>query len=126
MNVETHYTYFGRTKFKVLIDNLKNQFLKSQRKKYIDKKLTKDKKLDQKFIYFPLAVDEERNLLLSAPFFTNQVEIIRSIAKSIPPGYTIIVKENPNQSIRYWRSTNEYNEIQSIPNVELLHPLFHQ
>ena len=121
-NLKTHYTYFGRTKLKVLLSNLKNQFLKWQRQKFIDKNLTKKYNLDTKFIYFPLSVDEERNILLSSPLHTNQIEIIRSIAKSLPLGYTILVKENPNQVIRYWRSKDEYNEIQAIPNVKLLHP----
>ena len=77
---------------------------------------------NENFIYFPLSVDEERNILLSSPLYTNQIEVIRSIAKSTPPGYTIYVKENPSQSIRYWRSIEEYQNIQNIPNVKLLHP----
>lgn len=121
-NLKSHYTYFGRTKLKVLFTNLKSQFLKSNRQNFIDNNLEKDLKLNEKFIYFPLSVDEERNILLSSPFHTNQIEVIRSIAKSTPPGYTIYVKENPSQSIRYWRSIKEYQTIQKIPNVKLLHP----
>ena len=121
-NLKTHYTYFGRTKFKVLFYNLKSQFLKSKRQKFIDNNLEKNFNQNENFIYFPLSVDEERNILLSSPLYTNQIEVIRSIAKSTPPGYTIYVKENPSQSIRYWRSIEEYQNIQNIPNVKLLHP----
>ena len=121
-NLKSHYTYFGRTKLKVLFSNLKLQFLKSQRQNFIDNKLDKNYESNKKFIYFPLSVDEERNILLSSPFNTNQIEVIRSIAKSVPAGYTIYVKENPSQSIRYWRSIKEYETIKKIPNVKLLHP----
>lgn len=121
-NIKSHYTYFGRTKFKVLMDNLKNQISRWYRQKFIDANLEKNLELKENFIYFPLSVDEERNILLSAPFYTNQIEAIRHIAKSVPPGYTIYVKENPNQSIRYWRPIDDYREIQNIPNVTLLHP----
>ena len=110
-NLKTHYTYFGRTKFKVLFYNLKSQFLKSKRQKFIDNNLEKNFNQNENFIYFPLSVDEERNILLSSPLYTNQIEVIRSIAKSTPPGYTIYVKENPSQSIRYWRSIEEYIKI---------------
>jgi len=123
-NLKTHYTYFGRTKLKVILDNIKNQFSRWKRENYINKNLKRDLDLTKNFIYFTLSVDEERNILLSAPFYTNQIEVIRSIGKSVPPGYTIYVKENPTQSIRYWRPIDEYREIQSIPNVTLIHPSF--
>ena len=66
----------------------------------------------------------ERNLLINAPFFNNQIEIIRHIVKSLPPGYALCVKENPSQSTREWRKISEYKEILDIPNIKLLHPEF--
>jgi len=67
-------------------------------------------------------VDEERNLLLGAPNYTNQIEIIRHIVKSLPVDYKLYVKESPSQIVRKWRSISEYKEILSIPNVRLIHP----
>ena len=61
-------------------------------------------------------------MLIAAPYYTNQIEIIRNIAKSLPIGYKLYVKENPAQSIRYWRSISEYKQILEIPNVRLFHP----
>ena len=63
----------------------------------------------------------ERTLLISSPFNTNQVEIIKHISKSLPIGYRLCVKEHPYQVTREWRKTSFYNEILSIPNVQLLH-----
>ena len=64
----------------------------------------------------------ERNILIAAPYFTNQVEIIRHIAKSLPVGYQLYVKEAPAAATRSWREISVYNEIMEIPNVTLIHP----
>ncbi len=62
--------------------------------------------------------------MISTPFYTNQIEVIRHIAKSLPPGFKLYVKENPAQKIRYWRNISDYKEIMAIPNVSLIHPSF--
>ena len=38
--------------------------------------------VSSEYVYYPMAVDMERNVLIDAPFFTNQIEMIRMIAKS--------------------------------------------
>ena len=55
--------------------------------------------------------------MIDAPFYTNQIEIIRSVVKSLPVGYSLYVKENPGQVSREWRDINEYKEIMNIPNT---------
>ena len=64
----------------------------------------------------------ERNLLIDSAMYTNQIEIIRIIAKSLPINYRLYVKESPAQASREWRSKKEYKEIQNIPNVTLIQP----
>jgi len=123
-NIKTHYTHRGRTKFKVLIDEIIKKSKRKSRYSFIDKNLETKIRPNEKFIYFPLAVDEERNLLIATPYYTNQLEVLRHIAKSLPIEYKLYVKENPAQSIRYWRSISEYKEIMNIPNVRLFHPNF--
>lgn len=123
-NIRTHYTYFGRTKFRVLLDSIKLSLKKKIREQFINKNLSNQINFNEKFVYFPLAVDEERNLLIAAPFYTNQIEVIRHIAKSLPIDYKLYVKESPSQSIRYWRPLSEYKEMMKIPNVRLIHPSF--
>lgn len=121
-NIHSHYNYFGRTKTKVLFYQLKLTLQGKYRNHYLDTHLIKKIDFNFPFLYFPLAVDLERNLLINAPYFTNQIELIRTIAKSTPVGYHLIVKESPAQITRAWRPISEYKEIMDIPNVILLHP----
>ena len=124
VHVNTHYTHRGRTKFKVLKDEIRKKLKRKIRYSFINNNLQTTIDFSEKFVYFPLGVDEERNLLLAAPYYTNQLEVIRHIAKSLPIGYKLYVKENPAQVIRYWRSISEYHDIMKIPNVCLIHPNF--
>jgi len=123
-NVDTHYTYYGRTKVKVLLyyfyDFLKTKY----RQRFVDNNLIKEIEFSNPFIYFPLHMEMERALLISAPFYTNQIEVIKNIAKSLPINYKLLVKEHPAQIKRSWRAISEYKELMDIPNVVLLHPDF--
>ena len=121
-NIKTHYSYYGRTKSKVLIDAIKFSIGKKNRKNFMDHNLKTDVNLKTPFIYMPLAVDEESNLLNYAPFYTNQIEVIRHIIKSMPIKYKLYVKEHPGEEVRGWRNISEYKEILDIPNVTLIHP----
>ena len=121
-NSNTHYPYYGRTKFNVFFYYL-TDFLKTKRRKsFIDKNLKKSIPKNVQFAYFPLHLEMERTLLISAPYYTNQLEVIRNIAQSLPINYKLFVKEHPIQYARGWRSSKEYEEIMKIPNVVLLHP----
>jgi hypothetical protein len=121
-HIKTHYTHRGRTKFKVLKDEIQKKLKRKFRYSFMNNNLEKKIVSSEKFVYFPLAVDEERNLLIAAPNYTNQIEVIRNIVKSLPIGYKLYIKENPGQKLRYWRSVSEYQEIMDIPNVVLFHP----
>ena len=94
----------------------------NKRKKFIDSNLTLSPNIKEKFIYFPLSLDMERSTLIDAPYYTNQIEVVRSIAKSIPIDHTLFVKEHPGQFLRGWRKISEYQEILDIPNVTFVHP----
>ena len=78
--------------------------------------------LDMPFVYFPLQLEPERTILVPAPFYSDQIEVITHIAKSLPVGYKLVVKEHPMQEIRGWRPISHYNEIKNMPNVEFYHP----
>ena len=123
-HIKTHYTHRGRTKIRVLKDEIQKKLKRNFRYSFINNNLEKKIDFGEKFVYFPLAVDEEKNLLIGAPFYTNQLEVLRHIAKSLPIDYKLYVKENPAQVIRYWRSISEYKDIMNIPNVRLIHPSF--
>lgn len=49
----------------------------------------------EKFVYFPLQVQPEMSLDVTAPFFSNQIETARLLAMSLPGDYTLAVKEHP-------------------------------
>jgi len=119
---QEQYYYYGRTKLKVLLFMLKAFLNKKIRKTFIDRNLTKQPDYNVPYVYFPIHVDMERPLLIMAPYFTNQTEIIRHIAKSLPMGYRLYVKETPAAVTREWRPISIYKEIMSIPNVTLIHP----
>lgn len=119
---KTHYTYFGRTKLRVLTYMITISIKKKIRERFMKKALLLDVDYKKPFVYFPLGVEPEANILITAPFFTNQIEMIRIISKSLPIGYELYVKENPAQVNREWRRISEYKEIIDIPNVKLLHP----
>ena len=123
-HIKTHYTYFGRTKFSVIKNSIMNILKIKFREKFMQKNLLHDVDLKKPFVYFPLGAEPESNILLGAPLFTNQIEMIRTIVKSLPIGYQLYVKENPGQVDREWRSISVYKEIQNIPNVKLIHSSF--
>lgn len=120
-NTKTHFAYFGRSKSGVLLDAIKQVLQKQSRSSFLNKNLSTSINHDEKFVYFPLGVDEEHNLLIGAPFYTNQLETIRHVAKSIPINYKLYVKEHPGSVTRNWKSVSDYKEIMNVPNVRLLH-----
>lgn len=83
-------------------------------------KIIKYDSLDKlgKFAYFPLHVQPEISTNLLAPLFTNQFELIRQIAISLPYGITLVVKEHPLMIGR--RKKKYYEKIQSLPNVKII------
>ena len=121
-NTETHFSYYGRSKFKVLVDYLIKSRKATTRKTFIDKYLEYEVHDNEQFVLFTLHQEPERTLLIASPFYTNQLEVIRHIAKSLPPGYKLYVKEHFSQLLREWREISYYKEIIEIPNVRLYHP----
>ena len=121
-NVKTHFTYYGRTKFSVLRVTLINEIKKKYRQYFINKNLIRNIENKKLIIYFSLQVEPERSLLIEAPLFSNQIEVITNIAKSLPNGYDLYVKEHPNMVVREWRSISNYKQIMNLPNVTLIHP----
>ena len=118
---KNNYGYYGHTKLKTLTNYFAGILKKNFRSNYMDKNLLHVIDDSTQFVYFPLQIMPERTLLISSPFNTNQIEIIKHISKSLPIGYRLYVKEHPLMIIREWRKTSFYNEILSIPNVQFLH-----
>ena len=119
--MENNYGYYGHSKLSALTNYLSGIRKKNNRRSYIDKNLSYTIDDTTPFVYFPLQIMPERTLLISSPFNTNQIEIIKHISKSLPIGYRLYVKEHPVQVTREWRKISFYKDVLSIPNVEFLH-----
>ena len=115
------YDHFGITRYKVIKNQLSHIIKRNYREFFINKNFQKEIP-SQKFLYFPMQVEPERNVLLGAPFYSNQLELIKNIAKSLPIGYYLIVKEHYAMKLKGWRSTSYYQQLLDLPNVILLHP----
>lgn len=116
------YYNYGKTKPRILRDKFFHLLRKKYRKWFIDRNLSKVVDDKSSYIYFPLQMEPERVLLIGSKYFTNQISVINNIAKSIPMGYKLFVKEHPIMSIWGWRETNFYKQILSLSNVNLIHP----
>ena len=121
-NTKTHYSYYGRTKLRVLVNIITSALKKRYRQSFINNHLETEIDYNESFVYFPLPMEQERATLIGAPFYTNSIELIRNIVKSLPVNYKLYVKEHPAQLSRDWRRISDYKEIMNIPNVRLIHP----
>jgi len=121
-NYRKYYVNYGRTRFRVLRNEISLLIKKWYRGSFFDRKFIREIKKDCPFIYFPLHLQPERSTLYATPFYVNQIEVITNIAKSLPVKYKLYVKEHPTQVLNGWRSISFYNKILNLPNVELLHP----
>ena len=72
------------------------------------------------YVFFPLHTEPEKALLIDAPFYTNQIEVIRNISYSLPTGTKLIVKDHPKSYGK--RPITYYQKILDIPNVHLVDP----
>ena len=123
-NLKTHYTYYGRDKIKIFFITIFWSLKKRYRLYLINKNLSRT--IDnEKFIFFPLITEPERGLLIAAPFHTNLIELVTHIAKSLPVGYKLYVKDHASMDTRDWRSFSFYKKIMNLPNVKMLHHAIH-
>ena len=123
-NLKTHYTYYGRYKIKIFFITILWSLKKRYRLYLINKNLPRAID-DEKFIFFPLITEPERSLLIAAPFYTNLIELVTHIAKSLPVGYKLYVKDHQSMDTRDWRSFSFYKKIMNLPNVKMLHHAIH-
>jgi len=75
---------------------------------------------NENFAFFPLHLEPEIATLLHAPFFSDQIEVIRHIARSLPLDYKLYVKDHPLM-VEY-RPRSFYKKVKKIPNVKLINP----
>ncbi|MDA0781253.1 MAG: hypothetical protein O2970_12175 [Proteobacteria bacterium] len=72
------------------------------------------------YIYFPLHVDPEASTMVLADMFTDQMSVIESIARAMPVGMRLVVKEHiPCLGLR---PKGFYKRIANMPDVILVNP----
>jgi hypothetical protein len=74
-----------------------------------------------KFLFYPMHVEPEAVVQYwSAGIYTNQVFLIEQIARNLPVGYILYVKDHVD--IHGYRNISDYRQIKQIPNVKLIDP----
>ncbi|KKS00032.1 MAG: hypothetical protein UU49_C0001G0032 [Candidatus Magasanikbacteria bacterium GW2011_GWC2_41_17] len=75
---------------------------------------------NEDFAFFPLQFEPESGLLHVAYFKTNQLETVKQVARALPVGYKLYVKEHPTMVM--YRPRSFYKELKKNPNVKLINP----
>jgi hypothetical protein len=72
------------------------------------------------YVYFPLHAQPEFTTDVRAPLFANQIALVENMAKSLPAGYRLVVKEHP--AMKGERPLAYYRALRQLFNVELMSP----
>jgi len=121
---DSNFMYYGKSKFKVIKDAISLELKGNKNYRFLQKVSESSPNLKNPYIYFPMSIEEEMNILHYAPYFTNQIEVIRHIAKSIPINYSLYVKEHIAAKLRGWHNSQYYKQLIDIPNVTFINPQF--
>jgi len=119
---QNRYLNYGRTRSKILSEKISRSRKRKKIQAFLDKYCLKNLDELKPLIYYPLHYEPERILLIDAPYYDDQLTVIRAIAKSIPVGYFLVVKEHYMMKTLGWREQSFYQEILDMPNVKLIHP----
>lgn len=74
----------------------------------------------ENYAYYPLHMEPEVVTMLYAPVYNDQLWVAKQIAKSLPVGYTLYIKEH--LAMFGFRTRAFYKELKKIPNVKLISP----
>ncbi|KKW47137.1 MAG: hypothetical protein UY98_C0020G0007 [Candidatus Kaiserbacteria bacterium GW2011_GWA2_58_9] len=72
------------------------------------------------YAFYALHFEPELSVLLLSPNNTDQISIVRMLARALPPGMLLYVKEHPQMTA--YRPRSYYKELKKTPNVRLLRP----
>jgi len=72
----------------------------------------------EKYFLFPLQYEPEATTLIRAYPFSDQISVIQQIAKALPLGTTLVVKEHRGN--HGYRNPSFYRDLHYLPNVRLV------
>ena len=75
---------------------------------------------DEIYAYFALHTEPEAYPMILASFYTDQIWLIKQVARSLPLTYKLYVKDHP--CMVGYRPRWYYQELKKIPNVRLVNP----
>ena len=75
---------------------------------------------NDEYASYPLHLEPEMAMLLLGPRWTDQINLIKQVAESLPLSSKLYVKEHP--VMMGFRPRRYYRELKKIPNVKLIHP----
>ncbi len=104
----------------------KNYFVyKSRQQKHDELAMTPD--LAQKYVYFAMHLQPERTSTPEAEVFEDHLLAINILAKALPVGWKLFVKENPRQFGKinlikgfHQRDISDYKDFINLANVQLI------
>jgi Capsule polysaccharide biosynthesis protein len=70
----------------------------------------------ERFVFYPLHFEPEAATLVHGSYFENQMEVVRNLARSLPIGWRLVVKEH--FYMRGRRPLSFYRSLRRIPNVQ--------
>ncbi|MFC1568337.1 hypothetical protein ACFL37_01405 [Candidatus Margulisiibacteriota bacterium] len=91
-----------------------------QKIKFFDPALFDKYDPKQKYIYLPLQNTPEYSTQVRATMWINQLVMIEALAKSLPIGHKLYVREHPGTLKTRVRDLSIFKEIKSYPNVDLI------
>lgn len=74
----------------------------------------------ERYLLYPIHFQPEATTLVQAPYYLDQAALIEDVAKSLPIGYRLYVKEHFSNRGR--RPLSFYNRIRAVPAARLLGP----
>ncbi len=74
----------------------------------------------ERFVFYALNLQPEHSVDVEAPYFMDTVHVLTSIARSLPIGVALYVKEHPNAL--GVRSVKDLMRIKQIPGVRVIDP----
>jgi hypothetical protein len=75
---------------------------------------------NENFCYYQLHLEPEIAISVLAPFYPDQIHLIKQIARSLPVGFKLYVREH--RDMANYRPRAFYKELNKIPNVKLIDP----
>ncbi len=90
------------------------------RRAFADARFFEQPDPNEEYVFFGLHYQPEASTLVWAPFYVDQPSLVERIAKSLPVGQRLYVKEHPFAVGR--RSLAEYRRLRRIPQVKLISP----